>query len=126
MKRLTTHPLHHELQKEPLNRLKRKRNLHTTRVMQKEHQDIIESDPDLCEDLVITKWSSKCLIPEIELNVPGLEQKGTLLTEVQKALTLEMIDQKYPQDTWTHVYTDGSSQDAVRNGGSGVFIKFPD
>jgi hypothetical protein len=62
----------------------------------------IESDPDLCEDLMINKWSSKRLIPEIKLNVPGLEQKGTQLTEVQKALTLEMIDQKYPQDTCLH------------------------
>jgi hypothetical protein len=54
--------------------------------MQREHQDIIESDPDLCKDLMITKWSSKRLIPEIEL-FPGLKQKGTQLTEVQKALT---------------------------------------
>jgi hypothetical protein len=63
MKRLKTHPLHHELQKEPLNRLKCKNILHTTRILQREHQDIIESNQDMCEDFMITKWSSKRLIP---------------------------------------------------------------
>ncbi|XP_064622569.1 ribonuclease H-like [Lineus longissimus] len=37
-----------------------------------------------------------------------------------------MIDRKYPHGTWTHVYTNGSSQNAVSNGGSGVFIKLQD
>ena len=41
------------------------------------------------------------------------------------ALTLEMLEKKYPQADWTHVYTDGSAEDAVRNGGSGVFVRTP-
>ena len=41
------------------------------------------------------------------------------------ALTLEMLEEKYPQADWTHVYTDGSAVDAVRNGGSGVFVRNP-
>ena len=34
-----------------------------------------------------------------------------------------MLEEKYPQADWTHVYTDGSAEDAVRNGGSGVFVR---
>ena len=40
-------------------------------------------------------------------------------------LTLEMLEEKYPKADWTHVYTDGSEEDAVRNGGSDVFIRIP-
>ncbi|KAK7097114.1 hypothetical protein V1264_004138 [Littorina saxatilis] len=36
-----------------------------------------------------------------------------------------MIQDRYPHCTWTHVYTDGSSENAVRNGGSGVYIRRP-
>ena len=28
--------------------------------------------------------------------------------------------------TWTHVFTDGSAENAVRNGGSGAYIHRPD
>ena len=41
------------------------------------------------------------------------------------ALTLEMLEVKYPQANWTHIYTDGSAEDAVRNEGSGVFVRTP-
>ena len=36
------------------------------------------------------------------------------------ALALEMLEEKYPQADWTHIYTNGSAEDTVRNGGSGV------
>ena len=29
----------------------------------------------------------------------------------------------YPCDSWTRVYTDGSAEDAVRNGGAGVCVQ---
>ncbi|BFZ18114.1 hypothetical protein BsWGS_21153 [Bradybaena similaris] len=37
-----------------------------------------------------------------------------------------MIEDSYPKETWIHAFTDGSAIDAVRNGGAGVFITFPD
>ena len=37
-----------------------------------------------------------------------------------------MLDREYNRTEWTHVYTDGSAEDAVRNGGSGIYIRFPD
>ena len=33
---------------------------------------------------------------------------------------------QYPEATWTQAFTDGSAEKAVRNGGAGVFIKYPD
>ena len=37
-----------------------------------------------------------------------------------------MIDEKYNPREWTHVFTDGSSEEAVKNGGAGIFIKTTD
>ena len=64
-------------------------------------------------------WKS---LPEVRTEIPGLAAKGTQAPELQKALTLEMIHSRYPKSTWTHVFTDGSAENAVRNGGSGAYI----
>ena len=44
----------------------------------------------------------------------------------KKARTQEMLEASYPLTSWTHVYTDGSADSAVNNGGVGIFIKRPD
>ena len=54
--------------------------------------------------------------------VPQLNSKGETSTVLQKALTLEMIEDKYPQEAWTQVYTDWSATNAINNGGAGVFV----
>ena len=36
-----------------------------------------------------------------------------------------MLEEKYSQADWTHIYTDCSAEEAVRNGGSGVFVRTP-
>ena len=40
-------------------------------------------------------------------------------------LTLEMIESCYHPREWTHVFTDGSADGAVRNGGGGIYLKNP-
>ena len=37
-----------------------------------------------------------------------------------------MIEDHYPPDSWIHVFTDGSATQAVKDGGAGIYIKFPD
>ena len=71
-------------------------------------------------------WASRKSLPEVRTEIPGLAAKGTQAPELQKALTLEMIQSRYPKSTWTHVFTDGSAENAVRNGGSGACIRRPD
>ena len=34
-----------------------------------------------------------------------------------------MLEEKYLQADWTHVYTNGSVEDAASNGGSGVLVR---
>jgi len=39
-----------------------------------------------------------------------------------------MIHEIYPHHSWIHVnaYTDESAEKAIENGGSGIYLKFPD
>ena len=37
-----------------------------------------------------------------------------------------MIEEQYPKESWIHVYTDGSATNAVKNGGAGVLVMYPD
>ena len=39
---------------------------------------------------------------------------------------METIQDRYPKCTWTHVFTDGSAKNVVRNGGSGAHIRRSD
>ena len=43
----------------------------------------------------------------------------------EKSCTTEHIHNSYPQENWTHTYTDGSAKDAVRSSGAGVCLKYP-
>ena len=126
LKRLTSHPLHHKLQHGTKNRLKRKSFKHKLKDLQKENADLLEADPEKCEELTMSVWASRKSLPEVRTEIPGLAAKGTQAPELQKALTLEMIQSRYPKSTWTHVFTDGSAENAVRNGGSGACIRRPD
>ncbi|XP_053398058.1 uncharacterized protein LOC128556571 [Mercenaria mercenaria] len=49
----------------------------------------------------------------------------TPLAEVEEAAYLGvMIQDTYPSETWTHVYTDGSASAAIKDGGDGIFILY--
>ena len=126
LKRLTSHPFHQKLQQGTKNRLKRKSFKHKLKDLQKENADLLEADPGKCEKLTMSVWASRKSLPEVRTEIPGLAAKGTQAPELQKALTLEMIQSRYPKSTWTHVFTDGSAENAVRNRGSGAYIRRPD
>ena len=62
---------------------------------------------------------------QIFTTVPGLDTKNNETPQRQKLLTLEMINSSYNDQEWTQVYTDGSAENAVRNGGAGIYILYP-
>ena len=41
-----------------------------------------------------------------------------------KSFTQEYLETNYPKESWTLGYTDGSVENAVRNGGAGVYIQY--
>ena len=62
----------------------------------------------------------------VALDLPGVGKKGDHSDARLKALALESLDTDYHEDTWTQVLTGGSTENAVRSGGGGVLVKFPD
>ena len=42
-----------------------------------------------------------------------------------KILTLAELDKSYPATAWTQVFTDGSAENATRNGGCCIYIRQP-
>ena len=44
---------------------------------------------------------------------------------VKQSLALVMIAERYPQDAWIHVFTDGSATNAVTNGWAEILVHIP-
>ncbi|KAK7115386.1 hypothetical protein V1264_001263 [Littorina saxatilis] len=126
MKRLPSHPLHSTLQAPTKNRIKRQSPNHLIKALQHKHKGSLPPSTgqplEMLQDY--EEWSLD--VPPIILDVPGIGAKQEQPEAVLKSLTLETLDRDYPTTTWTQVFTDGSAEHAVRNGGGGVYIKFPD
>ena len=74
----------------------------------------------VCVCVCVCVWLYDCL------NIPGIKTKAHQLVVAQKAQTLEHLSIDYPSEHWIHVYSDGLSQGAVRNGVAGVYIQCSD
>ena len=49
-----------------------------------------------------------------------------MTTKEMDIITTRHIDLNYPSENWIRTYTDGSAEEAVSNGGAGVYIEWPD
>ena len=59
------------------------------------------------------------------LSVPGITSKEQLIGELRN-LTLALIVDRFLHTAWTHICTDGSAEEGMKNGGSGVYIRYSD
>ena len=88
------------------------------------HCDIMPQGGDEIEPLNATRYGRvHHKILNISTEIPEIHEETS---EVTKAKALEYLQNNHPSEGWCHVYTDGSAKDATRNGGSGVYIKYPD
>ena len=125
MKRLPSHPLYQKLQEPTKNRLKRQSINHSSKALQRKIQDVLPQNQQGIETLKdYEEWMTSNF--DIRLELPNVKRKEDHSEPALKALTLETIYQQYPTNSWAHVYTDGSAEEAVRNGGGGVLMLFPD
>ena len=70
-------------------------------------------------------WHSET--PTTILDIPGIQAKDHHTDEELRSLTPETLSVAYPSATWARAYTDGSAEEAEKNGGGGFFfIKLPD
>ena len=63
--------------------------------------------------------------PKIIESIPNIKVKEAMTTKEMEIITTRHIDLNYPSENWIRVYTDGSAEEAVSNGGAGVYIEWP-
>ena len=123
LRRLPSHPLHTNLAQPTKNRLKRQSLNHQYKELSRTHQDIVDVPTELLTD---PAWQpDRETDIQMFLSVPGITSKEQLPGELRN-LTLALIADRFPQTAWTHVYTDGSAEEGMENGGSGVYIRHSD
>ena len=64
--------------------------------------------------------------PKIIKSIPNIKVEEAMTTKEMEIIKTRRIDLNYPSENWIRVYTDGSAEEAVSNGGAGVYIEWPD
>ena len=128
-RRLQDHPMRQRLSQPTKGRLKRGSFIHQSRILGRRQEDIPDHDPKEtpppppppCH--AVRAWSESTS-PIIRCTIPGVDQKDSQSGHERKSPTQEYLKTNYPKESWTHGYTDGSAENAVRNGGAGVYIQY--
>ena len=122
-KRLTDHPMNQRMGEPVCRRLKRNSFLHQAKELIKQNTDLHNHTPkELPTCLSVPQWKSEAL-RNIKMKIPGFEDKRLQTPEERRGITDAFLNIHYPCDSWTRVYTDGSAENAVRNGGAGVCVQ---
>ena len=125
MKKLPSHPLHSKFEAPTKNRLKRQSPNHLVKALQQKHR-ISSSARNQPLEMLQNYGDWQAETPTIILDIPGIQAKDHHADEELRSLTLEALSVAYLSTTWARAYTDGSAEEAAKNGGGGVFIKLPD
>ena len=105
-------------------RLKRESFIHQSRILERRQEDILDHGPkEILPCLAIPAWGGRTSLI-IRYTIPGVGQKDSQSGPERKSLTQEYLETNYPKVSWTLGYTDGSAENAVRNGGAGVYIHY--
>ena len=101
--RLPGHPLHNKLAAPTKNRLKRHSLNLLARDLRRTHEDVL--DPQINEENLLCSrdWNQEDLRATTFLKAPGLLSTEQQISTQQMALSLEMLEEKYPQADWTHI-----------------------
>ena len=122
---LTNHPMKTRLEGLTKNRLKRNSFVHESKKLSRQFHDRLPQStlpffpPDMSQP-----WVTNITDIKVHTTVPSLSDGDTQDDTVKQFLTLVMIAERYPQEAWIHVFTDGSAADAVTNGEAGILVKW--
>ena len=123
LRTLPSHPLHTNLAQPTKNRFKPQSLNHQYKELSRTHQDIVDVPIELLTDPA--RKPDRETDIQMFLSVPGITSKEQLPGELRN-LTLALIADRFPHIAWTHVYTDGSAEEGMKNGGSGVYSRYSD
>lgn len=120
------HPMKNRFENLALGRLKRSSFIHQAKRLCRETTDLPTVGIPLTTIPERTPWKEEHRLPlQIQTKVKGIFNKEEQNSVERRTATLSFLDEEYPPDLWIRVYTDGSAQNAVQNGGAGVYIEYP-
>ena len=97
-----------------------------TRALQRKHQEVL---PKNVKPIAFTLNDPSCEDKlgnvTIQTSVPNITTKVEQTSIVKKTLTMSLLEEKYPSESWVRVYTDGSATNATTKGGAGKYIQYP-
>ncbi len=119
------HPMSARIQQLSSRRLKRSSFALETRVLHRKHQAKLPKQViPVCFSLNDPPWKVNLEHITIYTTVPYITTKQEQNSIVLKSMTMSMLEERFPQEAWIRVYTDGSATNATTNGGAGVFIQY--
>ena len=124
-KRLQDHPMHERMNHPTIERLKRSNFLQHSRILEKRNHELQDHMPKSTPVVKINP-SWKRQFPRMCTKVPGVVDRCCPPEPERKSLTLEYVNTKYPEDQWTHAYTDGFAEEGTQDGGGGAYIRYSD
>ena len=105
------------------NRLKRSSFVHEAKKIKREMDINIPTTP-LDNTDIYNPHESDLSSVKISTEVTNLDRDTSDI--VKCSISLAQITENCPPTIWTHVYTDGSATDAVKDGGAGIVIQCTD
>ncbi|XP_048778819.2 uncharacterized protein LOC125682098 [Ostrea edulis] len=120
------HPMNNRLTQLSSGRLKRSSFVLETRALQREHH---ESLPKQVKPIAFSvndyPTEDKLRNVSIQTSVPNITSKDEQSDIVKNTHTMTMLEEQYPSEFWIRVFTDGSATNAIKNGGAGIYIQYP-
>ena len=94
-------------------------------MLERRHPELLDHMPQpMPSTLSTNSLLGQCQVPNYPRTHPRNGNKGSQSDQERKPLTFEFIQSSYPQEQWTHAYTDGYATEATRDGGGGVYIQY--
>ncbi|GFS19603.1 reverse transcriptase [Elysia marginata] len=123
---LANHPMCKLITNNPRKRLKRTNFTASAQQIHKslELPDLRQNTP-LQSSIDWPPWNQQSQ-KEIVKDIDGVISKKSMIKRELISLSQNMLDKKYPSNYWIRAFTDGSASEAVRDGGGGVYIEWPD
>ena len=123
---LSKHPMYLQVDKPIPERLKRNNFLKSAKTLYaKLNLPPIDRNATLPTYQEYPLWENENNSKIIE-SIPNIKVKEAMATKEMEIITTRHIDLNNPSENWIRVYTDGSAEEAVSNGGAGVYIEWPD
>ena len=103
IKALPHHPMGRRMDQPTKSRLKRSSFLHETRRLARVHlADTPTTLPLNTSDLLPQPWNDDYKLLQITTSVPQVTPGESQDDSVKRSLTLAMIDEQYPAESWIH------------------------